>query len=168
MKRLVSLILGAALALSLAACSAGASDAGSDGARYTLTQGELILPESADAAPEEVAQAVQDSLSGGFQNVSAGVSDTGVAVTLSADGIGELAADADGGDETAAAEWQALADSVTDVCAAVRSALDAAGFSDMTIAFTVCNDLDTSYVLLTVQDGEVVFDVLEGFPDIDF
>ena len=66
MKRLVSLILGAALALSLAACSAGASDASSDGARYTLTQGELILPESADAAPEEVAQAVQDIADSGI------------------------------------------------------------------------------------------------------
>ena len=53
-------------------------------------------------------------------------------------------------------------------CSTIRSDLDDAGLNDMSIAFTVTNDLDSDYVLLTVQDGSVVFDVLDGFPGVDF
>ena len=91
-----------------------------------------------------------------------------MSVGLSSTGVGDLASKADSGDEEAVAEWQALADSVTSVCSTIRSDLDDAGLNDMSIAFTVTNDLDSDYVLLTVQDGSVVFDVLDGFPGVDF
>ena len=145
MKKLISLSLSAMLALGLAACS-GQSD------ELVLTMGELALPDSSEATVDTVAQAVSDSLGGGFETIQ----------------VGDLASKADSGDEEAVAEWQALADSVTSVCSTIRSDLDDAGLNDMSIAFTVTNDLDSDYVLLTVQDGSVVFDVLDGFPGVDF
>ena len=161
MKKLISLSLSAMLALGLAACS-GQSD------ELVLTMGELALPDSSEATVDTVAQAVSDSLGGGFETIQFGTGDNSVSVGLSSTGVGDLASKADSGDEEAVAEWQALADSVTSVCSTIRSDLDDAGLNDMSIAFTVTNDLDSDYVLLTVQDGSVVFDVLDGFPGVDF
>ncbi len=161
MKKLISLSLSAMLALGLAACS-GQSD------ELVLTMGELALPDSSEATVDTVAQAVSDSLGGGFETIQVGTGDNSVSVGLSSTGVGDLASKADSGDEKAVAEWQALADSVTSVCSTIRSDLDDAGLNDMSIAFTVTNDLDSDYVLLTVQDGSVVFDVLDGFPGVDF
>ena len=134
------------LALGLAACS-GQSD------ELVLTMGELALPDSSEATVDTVAQAVSDSLGGGFETIQVGAGDNSVSVGLSSTGVGDLAS---------------KADSVTSVCSTIRSDLDDAGLNDMSIAFTVTNDLDSDYVLLTVQDGSVVFDVLDGFPGVDF
>ena len=161
MKKLISLSLSAMLALGLAACS-GQSD------ELVLTMGELALPDSSEATVDTVAQAVSDSLGGGFETIQVGTGDNSVSVGLSSTGVGDLASKADSGDEEAVAEWQALADSVTSVCSSIRIDLDDAGLTVMSIAFTVTNDLDSDYVLLTVQDGSVVFDVLDGFPGVDF
>lgn len=74
------------------------------------------------------------------------------------DGLAMLSVLARDGGQTYVAQWNELVDGLETTAAALKELLANSGYGDCSILFSVLNDMDQEYVLLSSMDGAVIYD----------
>ncbi len=88
--------------------------------------------------------------------------DTGAEINVWRDNIASSAASAVTGDETAKEAWDLMADSQKILCNTICEQVKAIGQEEYYVTLNVLNDQDTSRNLLTILNGLVIYDAVNG------
>lgn len=98
----------------------------------------------------------------GKDNYKMEYDDESVTISVWADGVAMGATYAAAGDETCLESWKTLVDATKDNCKSIEGALEAAGYDDMLVMVSVLNDQNLENTLLTVANGAVIYDSVQG------
>lgn len=179
-KRIFFLLLCAAIALSLFACS---SESPKDSETPKETPSQELQRESPSLEPtdEPVAPTttepkatltedeeqtmsldslclmIESLMSGNFDGCSVSHTDNMITVSIWADGI---AMDVIKGGETVQGEWEILKENMVTLSNSISDIIDTAGRTDVYLMLNLLNDLNHDNLLLSATEGVVIYDVM--------
>lgn len=118
-----------------------------------------IPPVSSVLSLDDMATLIDSTMQEGFDNYTVTHDDSSIIIDLSVDGAASVAYLAQQGDEEAITAWEDIKDSFVSLCQSPRELLDQADYEDIAVTLNVLNDTNGDKVILSVADGEIVYDV---------
>lgn len=108
---------------------------------------------------DEISSIIDTSVKDGFEHYTVTHDDSSVTLELWEDNLAFVASQAQLGDEQAISSWSGIKDSFVNVCQTIRDSMDQAGQVNAKAVLNILNDTNQDLMLLSIEDGEVVYDV---------
>lgn len=152
-------------------------DAGEDGPPAEPGPDQIQAPNDTPEIPDDTSEAAaaiplesliamfELVLSDSYSGCDVGPGSSGLVANVWVDGgaeaIAGIQASGDGADDP---DWVKVKEGTLAIEKSLRETMNAFGYSDIPLLFNVLNDLDHDKTVLSVLNGEIVFDVLAGAP----
>lgn len=134
-------------------------------AAAVTTEPAEITAAAATSSSEEIDNAVtmiESILRAHYTNYTISHEDNIITISIWQDGIAMGALLASQGNEQCKSAWDEMVENIKGLCTSVCEFVDTLGLDDVYVVVNILNDGNTENVLLTVMEGAVIYDSVNG------
>lgn len=123
---------------------------------------KVAPPASSNEEIDNAVSMLESILKEHYKNFTISHENSIITISIWEDGVAMGALLASQGDEQCKSSWDGMVESMKVLCNSACELVDALGLDDVSVVLNILNDGNTDNVLLTVMEGAVIYDSVNG------